>query len=170
MSAIVSVIVPPGFLPHFTLVLYIPSVCVSLLISSLFLDYQSLSFCLLIISLSLSLHHLSISVVYSSVCLVYPSIWSRLSIWISPSLPPCHLPSPRWLSTPTILACTLPAPLMSLPTSPQPTPISGTLTGRLCIPLLVCPMQMSFGCALHDAPCHPLQLTSTLISHVPWPS
>ena len=47
---------------------------VSLLISSLFLDYQSLSFSLLIISLSLSLHHPSISLIYSSVCLIYPSI------------------------------------------------------------------------------------------------
>ena len=74
MSAIVSVIAPPGFLPHFILVLYIPSVCISLLISSLFLDYQSLSFSLLIISLSLSLPHPSISLVYSSVCLIYHSI------------------------------------------------------------------------------------------------
>ena len=73
-SAIVSVVAPPGFLPHFILVLYIPSVCVSLLISSLFLDYQTLSFSLLIISLSPSLPHPSISLIYSSVCLIYHAI------------------------------------------------------------------------------------------------
>ena len=37
-------------------------------------------------------------------------------------------------------------------------------------PTIVCPLQTSFGCALHDAPRRPSQLALTLVLHVPQPS